>query len=143
MGNYVLDTELLEMRMDSQRLAPFVLSSDSLERAVFEQGVRRVDEGKHPTSVVLYSQSKAYHAETKPGADNEKMLRSERPGQAIVEKAKPQIQIIRFFVVTQWFGAFENVFQKNGIQAEVLQFVPLLKIGLRFCSLQANFGDIT
>ena len=123
MGDYVLDPELLEMLMDSQRLAPFVLSPDSLERAVLDQGVRRVNEGKHPTSVVLHSQGKAHHTETKPGADNQKVLRSERPGQTIVKKAKPQIQIIRFFVVTQWFGAFENVFQKSGVQAEIVQFV--------------------
>jgi hypothetical protein len=123
MGNYVLDPELLEMLMNSQRLAPFVLSTDSLERSVFDQGVRRVYEGKHPTSVVLHSQSKAYNTETKPGADNEKMLRSERPGQAVVEKTKPQIEIVRFFVVTEWFGALQNVFQKNGVQAEIVQFV--------------------
>lgn len=127
MCNYVLDPELLEMLMNSQRLAPFVLSPDSLERAVFDQGVRWVDEGKHPASVVLYSQGKAYNTETKPGADNEKMLRSERPGQAIVEKAKPQIEIIRFFIVAQWFGAFENVFQKSGVQAEIVQFVTPCK----------------
>lgn len=125
MGNHVLYPELLEMRIDSERLAPFVLSSDRLERAVFDQGVRGVDEGKHATPVVLYSQSKTDDTEAKPGADDEKMLRPERPGQAVVDKAKPQIEIIGFFVVTQWFGALENVFQKSGIQAEVFQFVPL------------------
>ena len=74
MGNYVLYPELLEMRMDFLRLAPFVLSSDRFERSVLDQGIRRIDEGEHPSSVVLHSQGKTHHAETKPGADDEKML---------------------------------------------------------------------
>lgn len=111
MSNYVLYPKLLEMRLDPQRFAPFVLAPDSLKRAVFDQGVGRVDECKHSSPVVLHSQSEAHHAETETGAYNEKMVRSERSGQAVVEKAEPQIEVVRFFVVSQWFGALENVFQ--------------------------------
>ena len=127
MGYYILYSELLKMLEYLERFAPFVPSSDGFERAVFDQGIRGVHEGKHAAPVVLHSQSKTHHAETEPGADDQKMFGSERPGQAVVKKAKPQIEIIRFFVVTQWFGAVENVLQKSGIQAEIFQFVPLSK----------------
>ena len=65
---------------------------------------------------------------------------SERPGQAIVEKAEPQVEIIRFFVVPKRFGALKNVFQKSGIQAEVFQFVPPQKKVCQYCPPPKRFG---
>src|SRR5215469_3191501 len=96
-----LDAEAPEMRAHLVRVVPLRCTAQGAQRPMLEDRVRRIDEAKGATPVVLEAQSKADDTEAEARADDDDVLRTQCAYKTVIDEPETYVQRVAILVMTE------------------------------------------
>jgi hypothetical protein len=102
------------------RTAPFAPAAYGLQRAVFQDMVRRIDKSQKPLVIILEPQCQTYDTEPEAGTQDKDMPGPHCPDDAIVKEPESEIAVVGILMMSQRSCKVENIPDNLRAQTETL-----------------------